>query len=83
MPELTWQGKAQVKLHHLDVPFQLLNKQYDFHAAAGSTDNRSDNILIHGDNLLALKSLLPEFGGPWIRISSATLVYQWFEQIQE
>ena len=21
--------------------------------------------------------------GPWIRISSATLVYQWFEQIQE
>lgn len=63
MPELTWQGKAQVKLHHLDVPFHLLNKQYDFHAAAGSPDNRSDNILIHGDNLLALKSLLPEFGG--------------------
>jgi len=63
MPELTWQGKAQVKLHHLDVPFHFLNKQYDFHAAAGSPDNRSDNILIHGDNLLALKSLLPEFGG--------------------
>nr|WP_314764331.1 site-specific DNA-methyltransferase [uncultured Neisseria sp.] len=63
MPELTWQGKAQVKLHHLDVPFHLLNKQYDFHAAAGAPDNRSDNILIHGDNLLALKSLLPEFGG--------------------
>ncbi|MCG7657763.1 site-specific DNA-methyltransferase [Wielerella bovis] len=63
MPELTWSGKDKVKFHHHDVPFYLLNQQYHFVAEAGKPQNREDNILIHGDNLLALKSLLPEFGG--------------------
>lgn len=63
MPELIWSGKDKVKFHHHDVPFHLLNEQYRFTAAAGRPQNREDNILIHGDNLLALKSLLPEFGG--------------------
>ena len=36
-------------------------------------------------SIIALSNLgiLYEDAGPWIRISSATLVYQWFEQIQE
>lgn len=63
MPKLTWQGKEQVLHHHLDVPFHLLKKQYDFVADDNKPTNRTDNILIHGDNLTALKSLLPEFGG--------------------
>lgn len=63
MPELTWSGKDKVKFHHHDVPFYLLNQQYHFSAEHGKPQNREDNILIHGDNLLALKSLLPEFGG--------------------
>ncbi|ULJ68941.1 site-specific DNA-methyltransferase [Wielerella bovis] len=63
MPELMWSGKDKVKFHHHDVPFYLLNQQYHFVAEEGKPQNREDNILIHGDNLLALKSLLPEFGG--------------------
>ncbi len=63
MPELIWSGKDKVKFHHHDVPFHLLNEQYRFNAESGRPQNREDNILIHGDNLLALKSLLPEFGG--------------------
>ncbi|MGP1517500.1 MAG: site-specific DNA-methyltransferase [Ottowia sp.] len=63
MPQLTWVGKDKVKNHHHEVPFHLLDKIRDFQAAPGKPDNRRDNILIHGDNLLALKSLLPEFGG--------------------
>lgn len=45
------------------MPFHLLKKQYDFVADDNKPTNRTDNILIHGDNLTALKSLLPEFGG--------------------
>ena len=63
MPQLTWVGKDKVKNHHHEVPFHLLDKIRDFQAAPNKPDNRRDNILIHGDNLLALKSLLPEFGG--------------------
>ena len=63
MPELIWQGKKEIKQHHLDVPFHVLKEQYDFQADSEMPENRRDNILIHGDNLLALKSLLPKFGG--------------------
>ena len=63
MPQLTWMGKDKVKNHHHHVPFHLLDKLYDFQADETKPSNRRDNLLIHGDNLLALKSLLPEFGG--------------------
>ena len=63
MPQLTWVGKDKVKNHHHDVPFHLLDKLYDFQSDNSKPENRRDNLLIHGDNLLALKSLLPEFGG--------------------
>lgn len=63
MPELMWQGKDKVKNHHHDVVFHCLQKQYEFRADNGKPNNTHDNLLIHGDNLLALKSLLPEFGG--------------------
>lgn len=63
MPKLIWQGKEQVINHHHDVPFHLLQKEYDFIADDDKPTNRTDNLLIHGDNLTALKSLLPEFGG--------------------
>lgn len=63
MPKLIWQGKEQVLQHHLDVPFHVLHQQYSFSADSDKPHNRQDNMLIHGDNLTALKSLLPEFGG--------------------
>jgi adenine-specific DNA-methyltransferase len=63
MPQLTWVGKDKVKNHHHDVPFRLLNTQYTFTANEGTPANSTQNRIIHGDNLEALKSLLPEFEG--------------------
>lgn len=63
MPQLTWIGKDKVKNHHHDVPFHLLQKQYDFKADSDKPENSQNNMLIQGDNLLALKSLLPKYEG--------------------
>lgn len=63
MPTLTWVGKDKVVNHHHEVPFRVLNKQYAFEASPGNPTNSTDNRIIHGDNLEALKSLLPEFEG--------------------
>ncbi len=49
--------------HHHEVPFRLLDKQYIFTANEGRPANSTGNRIIHGDNLEALKSLLPEFEG--------------------
>lgn len=61
MPTLDWIGKKKVVNHHLDVPFRVLEKKYTY-----SADNKaqtSENKIIHGDNLEALKALLPEYEG--------------------
>jgi adenine-specific DNA-methyltransferase len=63
MPTLHWVGKDKVVNHHHDVPFRLLDKQYTFTANQGAPTNSTANRIIHGDNLEALKSLLPEFEG--------------------
>lgn len=57
MPTLEWIGKSKVINHHQEVPFRVLEKQYTY----GADD--SDNMIIHGDNLEALKSLLPRYEG--------------------
>ncbi len=49
--------------HHHEVPFRLLDRQYTFSAQEGAPANSTANRIIHGDNLEALKSLLPEFEG--------------------
>lgn len=58
MPTLDWIGKNKVVTHHQDVPFRVLDHKYTF----GDTPD-SGNMIIHGDNLEALKSLLPEYEG--------------------
>ena len=63
MPTLHWVGKDKVVNHHHDVPFRVLNKVSTFAAPDGLPTNSTDNRIIHGDNLEALKSLLPEFEG--------------------
>jgi adenine-specific DNA-methyltransferase len=63
MPTLTWVGKDKVVNHHHDVPFKVLQQQSRFDAPDDSPANSMDNRIIHGDNLEALKSLLPEFEG--------------------
>ena len=62
MPTLTWIGKDKVVNHHNDVPFRVLEQQYTFGEADADTSDRSNRI-IHGDNLEALKALLPYYEG--------------------
>jgi adenine-specific DNA-methyltransferase len=65
MPTLHWIGKDKVINHHRDVPYKVLEHAYGFDAAKGKTKQPtgSGNKVIHGDNLEALKSLLPEYEG--------------------
>ncbi len=65
MPTLTWIGKEKVINHHRDVPFRILEHKYSYNETEGETTKpiNSGNKIIHGDNLEALKSLLPEYEG--------------------
>ena len=59
MPTLDWIGKKGVVNHHKEVPFHLLKR--DPELSVGDPD--SGNLLVQGDNLLALKALLPYYAG--------------------
>lgn len=64
MPTLQWIGKDKVINHHLAVPFRVLEHGYGFEdGQTGSVETNSGNKIIHGDNLEALKALLPEYEG--------------------
>ncbi|MCR9065183.1 MAG: site-specific DNA-methyltransferase [Cytophagales bacterium] len=65
MPTLNWIGKEKVVNHHRDVPFKVLEHQYGFTAGKGESPDSTDsgNMIIHGDNLEALKALLPKYEG--------------------
>lgn len=64
MPTLNWIGKDKVINHHLEVPFRVLEHSYGFdNGTTTETETRSGNKIIHGDNLEALKALLPEYEG--------------------
>ncbi|WP_186422596.1 site-specific DNA-methyltransferase [Lacrimispora celerecrescens] len=64
MPTLEWIGKDKVVNHHLDVPYRVLEHQYSYNESGKhKEDINSENMIIHGDNLLALKSLLPRYEG--------------------
>ena len=59
MPTLDWIGKKAVLNHHREVPYHLL--KCDKEHSVG--DPGSGNLLVEGDNLLALKALLPYYAG--------------------
>lgn len=62
MPTLEWIGKEKVINHHQEVPFRVLERKYSFDENGyHEEDNGSGNMIIHGDNLEALKALLPRF----------------------
>lgn len=65
MPTLDWIGKEKVINHHHNVPFRVLEHKYGFRAdnSEDKSETHSGNKIIHGDNLEALKSLLPEYEG--------------------
>lgn len=59
MPTLDWIGKQAVVNHHREVPTRLLH--CDGSLSAGDPD--AGNLLVEGDNLEALKALLPYYAG--------------------
>ena len=64
MPTLEWIGKSKVINHHQDVPFRVLERKYSFDEnGQHNEDNGSENMIIRGDNLEALKALLPRYEG--------------------
>ena len=64
MPTLHWIGKDKVINHHMDVPFKVLEHSYGFdNGTQTEQETNSGNKIIHGDNLEALKALLPEYEG--------------------
>jgi len=58
MPILNWIGKDAVVNHDKEVPYRLLRKVKEH-----SYGDNSQNLIIHGDNLEALKSLMPLYAG--------------------
>jgi adenine-specific DNA-methyltransferase len=64
MPTLHWIGKDKVINHHMDVPVKVLEHSYGFdNGTQTDQETNSGNKIIHGDNLEALKALLPEYEG--------------------
>lgn len=64
MPTLEWIGKSKVVNHHQEVPFRVLERKYSYDEnGQHDADNGSENMIIRGDNLEALKALLPRYEG--------------------
>ena len=68
MPTLNWIGKDAVVKHHKDVPSRLLEPVPELScpplpSGEGSGVRESGNLIVQGDNLHALKALLPRYAG--------------------
>lgn len=64
MPTLEFKGKQFVYSHHLSVPFRELKVEAKKSLPEkGKKPSLDDNLIIHGDNLEALKALLPTHAG--------------------
>ena len=64
MPSLDFRGKSFIYTHHLGVPYRELLVVPDKSCPAeGRQPDIDDNLIIHGDNLEALKALLPRYAG--------------------
>jgi site-specific DNA-methyltransferase (adenine-specific)/adenine-specific DNA-methyltransferase len=69
MPTLNWIGKEAVVKHHKDVPYRLLEPVAKLScsplplAGEGQGERASGNLIVQGDNLHALKALLPRYAG--------------------
>ncbi len=77
MPSLNWIGKDAVIRHHRDVPFRLLEPVPELSCSLlpvgraprggqsrpGMGETDSGKLIVQGDNLHALKALLPRYAG--------------------
>src|SRR6266481_5666651 len=61
MPSLNFKGKALVQNFHLLVPYHELKLVRS--KSLTPKPSLHDNLVVHGDNLKALKSLLPYYAG--------------------
>lgn len=59
MPFLDWVNKNQAKGTPREVPYHLLRRESTY----GDNADATENLIIQGDNLLALKALLPFYAG--------------------
>lgn len=59
MPLLDWVNRNQAEETATSVPYHLLK----FEQAYGDEEQAKENLIIQGDNLQALKALLPLYGG--------------------
>jgi adenine-specific DNA-methyltransferase len=67
MPTLNWIAKEAVVNHHQQVPFHLLKDVPEL--ACGNPGD--GNLIVQGDNLVALKALLPYYAG---QVKASTLI---------
>ena len=61
MPTIYFKGKPLVQNHHLTVKYHQLIPKKDL--CLTDKISLNDNLIIHGDNLKALKALLPNYAG--------------------
>lgn len=57
MPSLNWIGKKDIKNHHNNIEYRVLDCKESF------GDPENGNLIVKGDNLLGLKALLPYYAG--------------------
>lgn len=62
MPTLDFKGKQVVYAHHLSAPYRTLEKDLKKSFPAKDAPEEG-NLIIHGDNLHALKALMPRYAG--------------------
>jgi adenine-specific DNA-methyltransferase len=60
MPTLQFKGKNIIWNHHLSVPYHTLDEVKKLNY---QPEKANGNLIIEGDNLLALKALLPQYAG--------------------
>ena len=86
MPSLDWIGRKAVENHHRQVPFYLLKEVPELSVgdpgsgvstalSTGTSTPLSTGLLVEGDNLLALKALLPYYSWQDFRCLRSFEVY--------
>ena len=64
MPTLEFKGKPIIYAHHLTTPVRTLEVDGKKSLPPkGKKPSLDDNLIIHGDNLHALKALMPRYAG--------------------
>lgn len=61
MPILQWVNDGDARREAKNVPFHLLERIKTY--GTSNENGESENLLVHGDNLIALRALLPFYRG--------------------